>query len=188
MYLCNVTPETRALYDGFFESRGLNPPFGQDHLILVRDEGRLLGGVSVYLTRGPYMFLEHFTLNPEVSGREAVRVTEFLCKSATAMGTIMGKMPLALVEEGGIESVLERQGYRVLPHRALLAPIGQPPKAASPRDEEVPEARAAPGGEEPRPREEEDGGIMAQVKAKVKARPRRKNAKSTATAGDEPEP
>lgn len=166
MYLASLTEETREMYNRWFDARGVPRPPRAEEMVLVRDDAELLGGVCMYITDGPYMFMEHFSTNPDIGGRAALEVANLALRSVTAYGTIRGKRVIAAVRDVGLINILQSRGYMATDHVVLIAPTGLQPVATSPEEDE-----------QLVPKPEEEGGDMA--KSRSKPRTRRKSAKKT---------
>jgi hypothetical protein len=103
-------------YLGWFEERGVMPPITMPkQAIMVADDEELLGGICVYMTDGPWMFLEHMQLKPGLSAGTIRRVIKFGLEAAKGMGAIVYKAVVIHEQREAIAHFLQDTGYVLTP-------------------------------------------------------------------------
>lgn len=82
LFLVPLTPLAWTEYCGWFKARGKEPPAPVNEGVWVADEsGRLIGGVCIYRTDGPYALAEHFSANPAAPGRLRAHALRIVCQA-----------------------------------------------------------------------------------------------------------
>jgi hypothetical protein len=171
------------VYLEWFKLRGQPLPVIPKQLILVaiEDTDEVIGGVCVYPTEGPWMFLEHLSFKPGLQKSLILRGVYLGVEAARGMGAAMGKRPLIHSSHKSIDAMLERCRYTRSPMTCWYA---EPTTKESPREDGV-NSRASRRDETITNEQDED--IMPEVKKKIKrVSARRAKAMDTRTAsGDE---
>jgi len=138
MYVAPMTYENWNVYAKWFQEKGLAIPTPPKQAIMVNDEHGLAAGVCIYLTDGPWMFLEHMQLRPGLSPGEIMRAMKLGLAAAKGLGCILGKHPVVLAQREGVEKMLGKVGYVQHEYSVWYAPLPIPP-SQSPLEEEEPE-------------------------------------------------
>lgn len=111
-----IVPRDAALpyYLSWFEQRQLPAPALSSLGIFVASKGQgPIAGVGVYVTDGPYFFLENLATAPSLPKKLRHRAVLALAEQARILGAIMNKHPLLSANSTGLVRTLVRGGFNI---------------------------------------------------------------------------
>lgn len=103
--------ENRETFVSWFRQRGLLEPILGRHVLMISDDKGLIGGVVLYVTDGPWMFVEHGTVRPNESLAMIERVIKFWIQAARDIGIFFCKVPIVHVQDNYLGKILLKNGF-----------------------------------------------------------------------------
>lgn len=103
--------ENRETFVSWFRQRGLLEPILGRHVLMIADDKGLVGGVVLYVTDGPWMFVEHGTVRPNETLAMIDRVIKFGIQAARDIGIFFCKVPIVHVQDNYLGKILMENGF-----------------------------------------------------------------------------
>ena len=112
MRLWPLTEERWTRYCLWHTYRDNPVPDRTGHTILVGDTEPMMG-VSIHSTDGKYMFVENFSMAPNITRQEYKRATKLLISAIKAQASVSSKNLIMLCASKAIVKRLEAVGFKV---------------------------------------------------------------------------
>jgi hypothetical protein len=111
LYLVPGNAANWKTFLGWFSERGEPTPFISKQSVMIADDEGLVGGVCVYVSDGPWMFIEHASCRPNISPGNMKRVLDFGLQAARELGNVFTKVPLLHISNRYIAESAEKLGF-----------------------------------------------------------------------------
>lgn len=120
-----IVPTSQAYpeYAEWWKGRKLAPPFPPTiGIFIAHIDFGLITGACVFTTDGPFMLLEHFSVNPKLM-RLWMPAAEKTLGHFRRLAVSMNKFPIICADRKSLSRVAERHGFRFTGARVMLHPM-----------------------------------------------------------------